>query len=73
MYSKVVDEDKSMVEKLAEEFYAFSDTRVYRPISTMFSFYKKIQLLLTILHSNPKIEIYSQLKRNRIADIRYFL
>lgn len=45
---------KGLVERLAREFLSFNDIRIYKPTGTVVKFYKRAQLLLAMLHCNPK-------------------
>lgn len=51
--NKAFDNGKGLVERLAEEFHAFNDVRLYKPTNTLVKFYKKAQLLFASLHCNP--------------------
>lgn len=62
MSNKVFDDGKGLVERLAEEFHTFADVRIYKPTGTLVKFYKKAQLLLACLHSNPAFKF-------KLADI----
>lgn len=51
--NKAFDNGKGLVERLATEFHAFNDVRIYEPTKTLVKFYKKAQLLFAVLHCNP--------------------
>jgi len=51
--NRAFDDDKGLIEILANEFPAFNDIRLYKPTKTIVKFYKKAQLLFACLHCNP--------------------
>lgn len=66
--SKAFDNGSGLVELLAKEFPSFNDVRIYRPTNTEVKFYKRAQLMLAMLHCNPK----SDFKLENIGELTVF-
>jgi len=66
--NKAFDKGNGLVERLAKEFPAFNDVRIYKPTGTLVRFYKKAQLLMSCLHCNPN----SGFKLNDIDQLTVF-
>ena len=54
--SKAFNNGEGLVERLVVDFPSFNDTRIYKPTNTEVKFYKRAQLLMAMLHYNPKLE-----------------